>query len=193
VVDYVKNQKRHHTGGAAHDRLERILHPDGSPSDGQDKPVETGCGLTWAARETSPKGAGLKPASRESPVKGLSIYSAAGRMHRVSRGFARSCFGHRRRRLGSGYSPDPSILSLRTANAPFPCMRRAPGGLYPRHAVTSARSPATTITSFRRLYAVHAQRHSVRTFSRPRSKNCRRPIQALITAFGVSAIQARRA
>ncbi len=150
-------------------------------------------GGEWGRTLNQPQGAGLKPAARESPVKGLSIYSAAGRMHRISRGFAPGCFCHRRRRLGSGYSADPSILSLRTANAPFPCTRRAPGGLYPLHAVTSARRPATIVTSFRRLYAVHAQRHSVRTFSSPRNRNCRRPIHALITAFGVSAIQARRA
>ena len=51
-----------------------------------------------------------------------------------------------------------------------------------------ARNRAISRTSFPRLKAVAAQRHSVFTFARPRSKNCRKPMFALMMANGVSAM-----
>lgn len=40
VIQYVRNQKKHHAKGQVHDRLERIERPDDSAPSG--KPVETG-------------------------------------------------------------------------------------------------------------------------------------------------------
>ncbi len=49
-------------------------------------------------------------------------------------------------------------------------------------------SPATWASSFLKLKAVHTHNHSVRTFSKPRSKNLRTPRMLLIMANGVSAM-----
>jgi hypothetical protein len=64
--------------------------------------------------------------------------------------------------------------------------------IHPRVFVRSARTAAIAPASFFTLQAVHAQRHSVRTFSSPRSRNRRTPKIALMMAKGVSAMCIRR-
>ena len=152
-------------------------------------PSRTSSGLWRGPQRVAPEGqmkiAQRFIACRFSPRDGVRL-----RVRLAARAGGRATFAQRLRVLrgipGRSNSPSQSKRGFGAGHSTAQTPQTAFNAL-------SARNFPRVATSFIMLNAVHAHNHSVRTLSKPRSRNCRSPIVCLMTALGVSARCARRA